>query len=351
MRKITELDFSRVAPHRRDEVARRIGVLESYIARRMTRGEAREQLGLTESSFSLLVRSWLDTGRPEDLMGSGREQRPRATISDVQRQLISDAEAAARTQSVSQVMERARRLADLRGVELPGVTTMKTLIGEIRRGRGLRPEGVRDVLVTHCAIDVPVRHAEHGVVAPIAALVLDIRREATVLGMSLSTEAPSSSSAAAALLDALSADYLPQSQALNECRVLVGASGTWSNLEEALQGANLPLYFMPARPRSWREIVGLLGLRPGGIRLKPDLTERPEGERVAHVPQGGTSLDLQDADAILRGRFKASSSSQREALVSNEEEAARLRSRLRHLIAVPSTTVALIDPEEKGKRT
>ncbi|UYY76808.1 hypothetical protein [Sphingomonas sp. R1] len=196
-----------------------------------------------------------------------------------------------------------------------------------------------------------MRHTDHGVVAPIATLVLDIRREATVLGMSLSMEPPSSSSAAAALLDALSADYLPRSQALNECRVLVGTGEGWSNLEEALKGANLPLYFMPARPRSWREIVGLLGHRPGGIRLKPDLTERPEGERVAQVPQGGTPLDLHDADAILRGRFKGSSSSQREALLASEEEAERLRSRLRHPIAVPSTTVASIDPEEIANGT
>lgn len=351
MSKVKQLDFSRVAPHRRDEVARRIGIIERYVAREITRREAIDQLGLTEVSFWILVRGWLDNGRPEALMGSGKERKKVDSFSETQRQLISDAEAGARTQSVSQVMERARRLAELRGVALPGVTAMKTLIGQIRRSRGLRPEGVRDVLVTHCAIDVPVRHAEHGVVAPIAALVLDIRREATVLGMSLSMEPPSSSSAAAALLDALSADYLPQSQELNECRVLVGAGAGWSNLEDALQGANLPLYFMPARPRSWREIVGLLGHRPGGIRLKPDLTERPEGERAAHVPQGGTSLDLKDADAILRGRFKGSSSSQPEALISNEEEAARLRSRLRHMIAVPSTTVAPIDPEEKGERT
>lgn len=351
MSKEKQLDFSRVAPHRRDEVARRIEIIERYVARETSRREAIAQLGLTEVSFWILVRGWLDNGRPEALMGSGKERKKVDSVSDAQRQLISDAEAAARTQSVSQVMERARRLAELRGVGLPGVTTMKTLIGEIRRGRGLRPEGVRDVLVTHCAIDVPVRHAEHGVVAPIAALVLDIRREATVLGMSLSTEAPSSSSAAAALLDALSADYLPQSQALNECRVLVGASGGWSNLEEALQGANLPLYFMPARPRSWREIVGLLGLRPGGIRLKPDLTERLESERVAHVPQGGTSLDLQDADAILRGRFKGSHSPQHEALLANEEEAFRLSSRLRQLTGRSRASAPPYNAKETEERT
>lgn len=327
------LDFSRVAPHRQEEVARRICVLNKYIAREMTRGEARRKLGLAESSFSLLLRAWLDTGRPENLMGSGRKQRPRKIVTDLQRQVILEAEAAERTQPVSQVMERARRLADLRGVKLPGVTVMKALIGHIRRSRGLRPDAKHDILVTHCAIDVPVRHAEYGAVAPILALVLDIGKEATILGMFLSMACPSVSSTAAALVDALSNDYPPRKQLLNEFRIMIGSDAAWSPLKDALTDTMLPLYFMPARPRSPRELIALLGRQPGGLRLKPDLTNRPEAERFAQVPQGGSALDFEHANAIVRGRLTGIFNAHQEALLADKEEARMLALRLGRLAA------------------
>ena len=153
------------------------------------------------------------------------------------------------------------------------------------------------------------------------------------MGMSLSMARPSAASAAAALLDALSRDYRPRSHAPNERRIVVGSGDDWSLLKEALAGTNLPLYFMPARPRSARELVGLLGHRPGGLKLKPDLTNRPEEERVAQVPQGGSPLDFEHADAIVRGRFKGMFSAHREALLSSEEEVSSLAKRLQDLIA------------------
>lgn len=332
MDKSSKLDFSQVAPHRRAEIARRIGILESYVAGDMTRRAAVAKLGMTEVSFYNLLRAWRRTGQPGALVGSGKPKNLNS-VTDLQRQLVLDAEAGAPTGSLTAVMARAQRLAEIRGVELPGVRTMKVLIGEIRRGRGLRPDGVVDILVTHCAVNVPVRHEEHGIVAPVLSLVLSIRRQPTVLGTALSLSPPNMFSSARALLDALSSADRPRTAAPDEFRVMVGSENDWPSLEEALAGTDLPLIFVQAQPRSWREVTGLIGDRPGGLKLKPDVTGRPASRRIVPVPQGGSPVSLEDADTMVRGRLKTAFGGPRESLLSGEEATRSLESHLRRLIA------------------
>lgn len=331
MDRISRMDFSKVAPHRRDEIVRRIGILEDYIAGGVTRAEAVAELGMSEVSFYNFLRAWRRTGRPDALVGSGRPQN-RVTPTDEQRRLISDAEAGSPTGSMTAIMARAERLAELRGVELPGVRTMKVLIGEIRRARSLRPDGVLDILVTHCAVNLPVR-AGHLVVAPVLGLVLAIRRRPTILGVSLSLSPPDAFSSARAILDALSSADAPRTEMPAEFRVMTEPEDDWSKLKAALVETDLPLIFTPARPRSWREVTGLIGDRPAGLKLMPDVTSRLADGRTVKVPKGGSDVSLEDAEAMVRGRLKGAFEGPHSAIVADDEAKTSLARHLEILVA------------------
>lgn len=331
MSRTSKMDLSNIAPHRRAEIVRRIEILENYIGGGATRAEAVAQLGMSEGSFYNLLRAWRHTGRPDALVGTGRPQN-RVTPTDEQRRLIRDAEAGSPTGSLSAVIARAERLAELRGVELPGVRTMKVLIGEIRRARSLRPDGVLDVIVTHCAVNLPAR-AGDAIVMPVLGLVLAVGRRATILGASLSLSPPDAYSSARAILDALSSADAPYMGSPAEFRVMAGPEGDWSGLKAALDDTDLPLIFTPARPRSWREVTGLIGDRPTGLMLMPDVTSRPAEERTVKVPKGGSDVALEDAEAMVRGRLKGAFEGSRGALLANDEARTSLARRLETLVA------------------
>lgn len=326
------VDLTKVGPHRRDEVVRRIRVLDDYIAGRKSSADAIAELGLAVSTFWTLVRTWRHSRRPEGLMGSGKERRPRVPVTDRQKDVIAAAERALPLAPVTDVMALARRLAEHAEIDLPGIRNMKATIASLRRHRGLRPEGVIDVLVCHCAVDVPVYVEGVGLVAPILSLVCEVGVLPIVLGSALSLRGPNAADTARAVLDAIEHADTVRVDTPREVQLMMGDEAGWGELRAGFDETGLSIRRLPTGGRAGREVTKLIGDRPGGLKLKPDLTARDMSRRTVQMPQGGSSVALGDVHEIIRGRLRTAFPGPRRRMLNEADKTARLVERLRKVV-------------------
>ena len=297
-------DLSGIVPRKRQEVLRRIEIIETYLGGTISSTEAMRRLGVSAPTFWRLLRAWRQSQRPADLGATGHVFKARMPIDEDAEVLIQEAEQLLPGASIRRVVHNVQMLAQQRGVQVPYRRKIEALVQEARRARGLRPEGIVDLVLEFCALDVAVVHPEHGLVAPVMCALLDVRKGATFLGMTLSFDAGSSSQAARTILDAVARADRPRSAPVRSFTIPNEASSGWPELGAALAGAGLPLSLETVRPRaSARSLVRLLGKRPAGVVLLPDLTRRRPSERLVKL-KFGDPIELPDAEDMLRERFR-----------------------------------------------
>ncbi len=324
----SHFDLSKVAPHRHDEVMRRINILEAYLAKQMVGATAIKEIGLAPSTFWWLLKIWRTNKRPEALFGTGSKERRRTPISEEQMAVLVEAERSLPHAPDTRVVRKAEEIASAKGVELPGLWNMKKAIVSIRSERGLRPEGQGEILVVSTALKIPVRLREDEVAAPILTVVLGIEKTPVYLGMALSLDTPGPRHAAAALLDALSHPRDGAAWKPVRLRIITGSEPEWASVVDALQGLEVPVVPELGAPRSSRELNKVIGNKFGGILIKPDLTFRPPEKRQVPLPPGGQAIDLQDAELIVRDRLRAAFPGQRPLMVGNHGDCQHIITRL-----------------------
>ncbi|WP_333570868.1 hypothetical protein [Sphingomonas sp.] len=332
MSDISRYDLSGVAPHRQREVLRRVEVLEAYISKEISSSQAIERLGLSVPTFWRLVRAWRNSGRPAELGGSGKAFKGRWPIEAEADMIIQSAVAETPTASVRKIVERACRIAQQNGVAMPGREKIEYRVDEFRRELGLRPHGVADLLLEFCAVRIPVIHAEFGHIVPVMCVLLDVRQTVKPLGLSLSFEAGDASAAARAMLDAIAQADRPRTSPPRSFSIPAEASGEFADLGTAMMDAGIPVTVEPVRSRaSARRVVRLLGKRPGGIVLLPDLARRSARERVAKLTFGDP-VALTTAEDMIRERFRDAFPGDREFLSNDPKVRSRLTGALQRLI-------------------
>ena len=107
----SHFDLSKVAPHRHDEVMRRINILEAYLAKQMVGATAIKEIGLAPSTFWWLLKIWRTNKRPEALFGTGSKERRRTPISEEQMAVLVEAERSLPHAPDTRVVRKAEEIA------------------------------------------------------------------------------------------------------------------------------------------------------------------------------------------------------------------------------------------------
>lgn len=300
-------DLSFVAPHRRDEVLRRIGVLDEF-AKRPGRAAARlsaGQLGLGLTQFYRLARVWAAHRRPELLAGSAAA-RPRTTRATArQLQVVELACIERPNANVASVAAHAITLAKAAGVEMPSTNSVRKIVEMKRVGRVApnSPAAGADLVVATCAVDIAVTRTGEPPTMPVATIIIHTSPSARVLGLALSLDA-SAPTAARAIADTLLAWTSTFQSATPSIAVEPGPGPAWVDLVRALSATGGDVRAMEPRPHSvMNDAVALLGRKPAGLRLAPDLTSKPIDARQPRLAAGAVPLMMADAERLLRQRL------------------------------------------------
>ncbi|MBD8548834.1 hypothetical protein [Sphingomonas sp. CFBP 8760] len=324
-----------VGPHRQAETLRRVALVTDYVAGRMSSRDAIARLGVSEPTFWRLVRAWRQAGRAEALPGAGSRKRPSFPVSREQAAIVAEAEAAMPAVPISRVVQLALDLGRARGVAMPGVTNVRNCVTAARRGRGLRPAGFAELVLGFCAVGLPVFHPDHGIVMPTMCLLLDVRISAIPLGLSLSLRPPEAGDAARAFLDAIARADTHDEVIADRLTVPIGEGARWAHLTASLEGAGLAVAAHPLRPRSGRVLSRLLGLRPAGIALHADMTDRAIGSRPYRMREG-EPLSLDDAEDVMRHRLSDALPGPRRVLVPDAGRRGTLSAAMLGIAAEPA---------------
>lgn len=325
VQQVKRYDMSGVAPHRREEVRRRIEIVDRFLDGEISRDEACEKLAMSQASFYRLYRAWR-TSRRADLVGSsGSKRKPNYPVSDEQKKVIEDAEDALSDSSMTKVVARAFELGKDRGVKMPGRANIRNHASELRRARGLLPAGVTDIVLEFCALNVPVVHPTGGLVAPIMCVLIEVSQAPIVLGLTLSLDGRSPQQAALTLLDAIARADSERDRPIRRLELPENGSESWAVLREALEDAGVVVRSTAIRPRaSPLTVVKLLGKRPAGIELLPNFTGRSAAERAVRIKWRGDPIELHDAEDLVGGGFRNAFPGRRPTIVRDADVRGRL---------------------------
>jgi hypothetical protein len=342
---VTSIDLSAVGPHRRTEVLRRIGILDQYLSGEMTSTEAIEGLAMSEPSFWRLLRTWRQSRRPELIGASGRQRKPRFPMCDLQKRVLELAERSAPSDHVKRVVGRALKLGIADGVEMPGETNIAKHVLDVRRARGLRPDGVHDLVLVMCAVDLPIVHPRLMTTAsPLMSVLVDIGKVPVVLGLALAYDGPTPALAARTVLDAIARAEASRPVPVRSFHLSGGPCPAWRDVADAVAACGVDVHVEEMRPRSARAITPLLGARPGGIRLFPDRTGRTAEKRTRPLRPGGQTIGLPEAEELLKGRFSLAFPGPRMTISDDAEAKGRLSSSLQRIAAASGECRDVTDP-------
>ncbi|WP_298814718.1 hypothetical protein [uncultured Sphingomonas sp.] len=300
-------DLSLVAPDRRDEVLRRITIIDSFLkgrGRKAAEAHARE-LGLGVAQFYNLVRSWEASRRPERLVGAG-DRRERALGVTSEQSAHMDAVIAEDPRAApADLVAAIERTAAAKGLAMPRREIVARYVARARPP--LLPAHCRDsqIMLDQVVIDIPVR-SDSEVIRPMATFTIDTATEAAV-GMSLSLGHPSPGAAAASLLDALRHGQRHATAAtaprLRLPRPQDGIEA-WAALDDVLDEAGMEVDAAIAAPRSYGAIVeALLGRRHGRIEMRPRLVSAPLKDRLMRGYSALAPMTLEVATEYARSRL------------------------------------------------
>ncbi len=313
--KFSEDDLAFVAIHRRAEVLRRIGILERYLADPSPDAASRSaaEIGVGPAQFSNLARSWATSRRPEDMAGAGRPRQPRRQISRDQRLAIEDAVAELPGATLEDVSERARRIADRRGIPMPARATVIRHAAAFRAGRlpGDFDASRADLVVEPCVVDIPIEGATPGASMPMAILVMDPAVPA-VIGVELLRDGPTAAGTAAAILDALTYDGSgersdgrnPPTDRFTIHFDRLQDPG-WAALAAALEASGLGVQGVTRTAVTTADFATrLFGKNLAGVPLPPRRGRGRSIARPARLERGEAPVGLEEATAMLRARCR-----------------------------------------------
>lgn len=301
-------DLTFVAPERRDEVRRRIAVVERFIAapgRGAAEAAARE-LGLRPAQFYNLVRAWRLKPVPEAMMGrhAPRNASPRiakSVLDLIDEVIASDGRAAARA-----VIDRVAAVAAERGMSLPNPSTVARYVR--RKRPTLLTDEQRsslDLIIDHTVVDLAVDFGDGRPRRPLATLVIDVTSEAPV-GLAISSGTPAPAHTANAMLDALSRGirYTRTSVGMPCVGVVAMAQTEGDTVVEAVRRVGLEATYVLTHAHGGGLFAeSLLGREPAGLRLKQRLIWHMGSRRLATVQPGAKALTPTEAEELIRGRL------------------------------------------------
>jgi hypothetical protein len=301
-------DLTFVAPHRRDEVLRRIRVLDRFIQApgRAAAEVAAADLGLGVTQLYRLAKVWRMTRKPEELAGAAKPQPRRTEASERQQAIVRQGLEQLPDASIERIATQAIEVGSSVGVQMPAIKTVRKLVEMMRVGRVSpnSPAVGADVVIAHCPVDIAVQSPD-GPVMPVAALVIDATGTPRVIGLALSIEGIDAGATARALIEASAAKgdtrtaNPPTRFALDEV-----AGDDWTALRTALSEAGYQLQGVRRRPPFvLNDAVALIGRKPAGLRLMPGLLSRGPSDRPANLASGAKPLSLQQAEELVRTRL------------------------------------------------
>lgn len=207
---MSELDLSGIDPLRRDEVRRRIEVLERYLAiERGTRADAERharEIGIGVAQFYRLTKAWRLHRRP-DVVGAGERGRPKVRKDGVPQasrrivdEVVQDVGANAKLEDL--LMEVRRRCAAA-GTPAPSRGALWTYVMDARATSPIRTGERRRLVVGRFWAELPTVHGDVIMFPEVAiALLLPDRR---IVGTDVSLDPSKRASIALALARAFAA--------------------------------------------------------------------------------------------------------------------------------------------------
>lgn len=324
--------LAKVPPHKRENVRKRILVIERFLANESSEeAEAgATELGMGLASFHALARAWRHNRSAVELAGAGHPRADHHRLNQAQTDVISAAVAEMPGAVIEHIGARAVEIARERSVPMVGWAPLTRHIGILATGRlpSDSPAAAADLVIEHCVIDLPVGDpATMTGRMPIATLVTNVE-QARVLGLSLVEETPTAEGTARALAEALKR-LTPTAGARTVTIYLNSLRGPgWQSLREVLDRPGIALIDKVGEKVSPpNATIRLLGHRLVGIRLMPRLGRRLFVARPATIEVGGRPLELDEAEDFLRARWTSTAVGQ-SSLPIDQAAAGSLRTAL-----------------------
>ncbi|MBY0282400.1 MAG: hypothetical protein K2W81_00395 [Sphingomonas sp.] len=301
-------DLTFVALERRDEVRRRILVVERFIAapgRRAAEAAAAE-LGLRPAQFYNLVRAWRLKPEPEAMMGRHAPRNTSPRIAKSVLDLIDEVIAADGRAAAGAVIDAVAAAAAKKGISLPNSSTVARYVRRKRPTLLTNEQRSRlDLIVDHTVIDLAVDFGDGCARRPLATLVIDVASE-TPVGLAISNGTPASAHTATAMLDALrrGIQYTSTSSGKPRVGIVAMAEAECGTVIEALRLVGLEATYVLTHAHGGGLVAeSVLGREHAGLRLKQRLIWHRGSRRSATVKSGAKALTPADAEELIRGRL------------------------------------------------
>jgi len=299
-RKRDRYDLTFVDPDRRDEVLRRIGVIETFekAPGRRNAEQAARELGINVHHFYRLARVWRETRRADLLPAARHAIKSGFRIDDRIQEILREVGRNHPDAPIGTIERLARPPIEALGLKLPSRPTVRSVVRKLHRERKAGEAAGVGLAIDFCAVGISVPVAGQRTL-PVAAIVLDLESR-TAVGAALGAE-PSAALAARALVDAI--DHAPAADvdATNGIQISLQSQETGDGSQFA--GLLWSLGFMLAQcsSKAGRLTHSFYGPRLSTFRLFPKLTGKPPLERRG----SGLELSWRDAEDLFRSRLHA----------------------------------------------
>jgi len=293
-------DLTFVDPDRRDEVLRRIGVIEAFekAPGRRNAEQAAQELGINVHHFYRLARVWRETRRADLLPAATHAIKSGFRIDDRIQEILREVGRDHPDAPIGTIERLARPPIEALGLKLPSRPTVRSFVRKLRREWKAGEAAGVGLAIDFCAVGISVPVTGQRTL-PIAAVVLDLE-SSTAVGAALGAE-PSAALAARALVDAI--DHAPAAD-IDEIEgiqiTLQGhETGDWSQFAGLLW--SLGFVLAQCSSKAGRLTHSIYGPRLSTFRLFPKLTGKPPLERRG----SGLELSWRDAEDLFRSRLHA----------------------------------------------
>ncbi|WP_294293737.1 hypothetical protein [uncultured Sphingomonas sp.] len=264
---MSELDLSGIDPLRRDEVRRRIEVLDRYLAikhpKRTDAQRHADEIGIGIAQFYRLAKTWRLHRKPQ-MVGAGERGRPRTRRDGVppkSRSIVAEVidELGADAKLADLLREVARR-CEAAGTVTPSRGALWTYVMDSRATSRIRTDEPRRIVVGRFWAELPTVHGG-GTMFPEVAIALLLPKR-TITGTDISLDPGKRASAALALARA----FATMGDVPADLQVEVSVA----DREEVLPVHLARLGREPVRAgrSTGTTIVGNLGRMVGGMRIR-----------------------------------------------------------------------------------
>lgn len=285
------VDLSFVEPALREEVLRRIVLLEEFIGTRgpAARRKARRELGLSDWQLNNLAKAWRSRRRAEDItLRATKRSKPSSVHPDVLAMIaaVTDEDPSQQTRVIAQ---RVEAMAQEAGHVPPSYPTVSRYVRErlAESGGAIITRLGCDLAVDVIVSDIPVRTPMGGGVRPHLVTVIDGRTPRLVsLAGTVGTVTPADLArglerAVQSALDAPESNAAPVAQPFSISLPMLGSLDL-GPLVHAIEEAGIMVETRsPSDMPVAKLATALLGVSIAGYRLRPRLVGRPEKARAS----------------------------------------------------------------------